>query len=880
MKKTATRVIAIALVLLMALALVPMGARAEGAYSVSFNSRSKIARGEMLPVSFNEDGTVVLPRCAFHAPGYQFQHWIDETDRVYADGCTISAEDAGLSEANPVLVLRAVWEKQNPVVVTLDANGGEGTNSTSVKYDSLYTVPACSFTRTNYTFAGWRGSDGESYSAGDELPLTEDFTFFAQWTQNTVSVNFAGNGGTGSMAPVSHPAGNDFTVPACGFTAPEGEQFDGWLGADDQSYAPEDVISGLAGNFTLIAQWADVPSTTYTLSFDANGGTGSTAAITNTTGSFTLPACGFTKSGYTFLGWSVDRVAESEASLKQANDTYTLPAGHTEDTLYAQWAMTQPVGATRTVHFNANGGDGVMEDRSAPEGTAIKAPACTFTAPAGKHFVNWNTESNGSGTSYSVGSTIGFNGEFNETTLFAQWSAETVLVTVYVNDYGAVLYNGSTVDRNINVPKGSTSAFTFEPQSGCRIKSVKLNGVDVTGQSTLNFTANSTLSVVFQKGLDSSCFTAVPTMGATTTSNGTVVTIYDISLMLSASAPAGTNLNYVYPLTPVSFLLPYPKSSMNAGNYTYTLKHVPDDEPVLVQATDRGLAGSSINFSEFSMTAVPRSNALTGDVEISGTPIIGNTLSASVPADSTNNTGTLTYTWKRGGTEIATGQTYTLIAADKGATLICEVTSSVQSGKIQSAPVYPSDKPNPVVKSYIYFGDKTKTGEIGNVSRDMEYATDVKGPWFHLTGNTLTGLTTPGTYYFRLENNHDAMGSVVVKAFSWITAGTIYGKGSVTPSTSTVENGSNLVLEFTPRKNYQVAEVRVNGTRVPNMRNARYLNLKNINGRAAIEVGFYYTGRTPHTGDDSNLPLWSGLAALSLTFLGAAIVLLKRKRSA
>ena len=83
-------------------------------------------------------------------------------------------------------------------------------------------LPAFTGEREGFTFTGWVGDDGASYA--DEATITPqaDLVLTAQWGQNTVSVNFAANGGTGDMPAVSHSAGNDYTVPSCAFTAPEG----------------------------------------------------------------------------------------------------------------------------------------------------------------------------------------------------------------------------------------------------------------------------------------------------------------------------------------------------------------------------------------------------------------------------------------------------------------------------------------------------------------------------------------------------------------------------------------------------------------------------------------------------------------------------------
>ena len=74
---------------------------------------------------------------------------------------------------------------------------------------------------------------------------------------------------------------------------------------------------------------------------------------------------------------------------------------------------------------------------------------------------------------------------------------------------------------------------------------------------------------------------------------------------------------------------------------------------------------------------------LTGTVTITGVPTYGQKLAATV-SDDTNNTGNLSYQWKRGGAEIsgATSDNYTLTAEDIGKTITCEVTSDTVIGHI------------------------------------------------------------------------------------------------------------------------------------------------------------------------------------------------------
>lgn len=91
-------------------------------------------------------------------------------------------------------------------------------------------------------------------------------------------------------------------------------------------------------------------------------------------------------------------------------------------------------------------------------------------------------------------------------------------------------------------------------------------------------------------------------------------------------------------------------------------------------------AGGNYTVAFETGTLTVAANPLTGVLAITGTPRVGETLTASL-AD-TNNTGSLTYRWLNNNEVRATGESYTLQTIDKGHQLTVEVTSSVQSGAI------------------------------------------------------------------------------------------------------------------------------------------------------------------------------------------------------
>lgn len=144
------------------------------------------------------------------------------------------------------------------------------------------------------------------------------------------TVTFAANGGTGTMSPVSKSG--EYTLPSNGFTAPAGKTFKCWSVVIGSAAAIEKNVGqtiNVTANTTVSAVWQDAPAATFTVSFDANGGTGTMNPVTGVSGEYTLPECTFTApDGKTFKCWSV---GDTE---KDAGDKITVTA---DTTVKAVW---------------------------------------------------------------------------------------------------------------------------------------------------------------------------------------------------------------------------------------------------------------------------------------------------------------------------------------------------------------------------------------------------------------------------------------------------------------------------------------------------------------------------------------------------------------
>lgn len=162
----------------------------------------------------------------------------------------------------------------------------------------------------------------------------------------------------------------------------------------------------------------------YTISYNGNGSTsGSVASQTkyyNT--ALTLRSNSYAKTGYRFAGWKWNNsgsVIAAGASWNGAN-----AAG----TMYAQWTAN-----TYTVQFNGNGATtGTMANQSFTYAQTQTLTANAFGRGAGWAFTGWNTQPDGSGTSYSDAQSVSNLTATHGATvvLYAQWVLQYISPTV------------------------------------------------------------------------------------------------------------------------------------------------------------------------------------------------------------------------------------------------------------------------------------------------------------------------------------------------------------------------------------------------------------------------------------------------------------------
>ena len=131
----------------------------------------------------------------------------------------------------------------------------------------------------------------------------------------------------------------------------------------------------------------------WTVSYDANGGSGAPGSQTKTYGSnLTLSNTKPTRTGHTFLGWSTDKNATS--ATYQPGGSYTSNSGAT---LYAVWKIN-----TYTVSYDANGGSGAPASQTKTYGATLTLSK-TKPTRTNYNFKGWSKDKSATSPTYSAG---------------------------------------------------------------------------------------------------------------------------------------------------------------------------------------------------------------------------------------------------------------------------------------------------------------------------------------------------------------------------------------------------------------------------------------------------------------------------------------------
>ena len=285
--------------------------------------------------------------------------------------------------------------------LSFSANGGTGEMESITKEENeKINLPAVKFSRTGFEFLNWNtvaDGSGTSYTGGAEFTFNTDTTLHAQWKEKKAT-------------PSTPETPENPTQP-------------------EQPQNPETPST---------------PKTTYTVTFDANGGSGTIANISVEEGSeITLPKNTFTKSSYIFAGWATS----ADGDVSYSDKAKITVTGNI--TLYAKWTEI-----TYIITYEANGGTNA--DRN-PASFTFETETITLLAPSREsfNFEGWYTDSEFSETNKKTEITKGSSGNI---ILYAKWTAITYTITYEPN-------GGTNADGNPASYTSETETITLQSPS-------------------------------------------------------------------------------------------------------------------------------------------------------------------------------------------------------------------------------------------------------------------------------------------------------------------------------------------------------------------------------------------------------------------------------
>ena len=94
------------------------------------------------------------------------------------------------------------------------------------------------------------------YDTGNTKIGKVAFTLKTEVPAKYITISFDPNGGTGTMQPMKVKSGENFTLPECTFTPPEGKEFAGWLAVNGNVYPAGEVVT-FSIDQSLQATWKD-----------------------------------------------------------------------------------------------------------------------------------------------------------------------------------------------------------------------------------------------------------------------------------------------------------------------------------------------------------------------------------------------------------------------------------------------------------------------------------------------------------------------------------------------------------------------------------------------------------------------------------------------
>ena len=429
-------------------------------YTLKFNGNGSNS-GTVANMTCKYDTTYKLPaatvykRTGYHFTGFKINN------KVYNGGASIK----NLTSTNGATLTATAQWLVNSYSIKYDGNGATsgGVSNTICTFGTDCSLAKNGFSRTGYIFGGWQMGSSTFSTASTNSTVKNatstnngTVTATAIWIPITYTLKYNGNGATsGSAADVSCKYDKNYTLVSANTFARTGYHFTGFK-IGNNTYAGGASVRNLTttngSTVTAYAQWA---INKYTIKYDGNGA--SSGSVSNTSCTYgsdcTLANNGFSRTGYTFGGWTINSTTYS-AGGKVKNLSSTNGASLTAKAI---WKAN-----TYTIKYAGNGSTGgSVSNTTCTYGKDCKLASNGFSR-TGYNFTKWKINNSEYNASTNVKNLTATNG--GTVTATAQWSIKTYTVS-YNNNGGSGAPASQTkkygTDLTLSSTKPTRSGYEF-----------------------------------------------------------------------------------------------------------------------------------------------------------------------------------------------------------------------------------------------------------------------------------------------------------------------------------------------------------------------------------------------------------------------------------
>ena len=261
------------------------------------------------------------------------------------------------------------------------------------------------------------------------------------------------------------------------------------------SFSKWSVASGTTTAATTIT--ATFTANTYTVAYNGNGATGGSTANTTATydQSVTIASNGFTKTGYTFAGWTTKSDGSDDGygwtnwkgTWKYVDGQYGIANRKLQ--LYARWTPNK-----YTISYNGNGATGGSTANTTATYDQNVTIASNGYTRTGYTFAGWTTKTNGTDDGYGWTNWKGIwkyvDGQYGiasgKLQLYARWTANQLNFT---NQTINKTFSTGAQTAGITGASNGTGSYTYTEKSEKNASGTATNYISISG-TTINIAAS------------------------------------------------------------------------------------------------------------------------------------------------------------------------------------------------------------------------------------------------------------------------------------------------------------------------------------------------------------------------------------------------------